>query len=316
MFKNRYWREYPLFLQSVLLLLMIFSFTSFFFAIAQLVLPKLTGVAIADLQNLNEQSPKQAIDAALWLQAITATGIFLLPALLFAYLTHPKPAAYLGLRKPGKSIQWLLVPLVMLGAMVLFLFINSLFQKLSLGAGLRDMQEKHDGMVKAFLTMHSFSDFLKAFAIMAILPAISEEMIFRGILMRLVHKRSHRIGIAIAVSSLVFAVVHYDPAGLIAIFCAAILLGGIYYLTGSLWLSILAHLINNGLQIVLIYIGGNNKTIDALVNSNELPLPVVASGIALFAISFFLLWKNRTPLPDNWSDDFAGEQREDNFTQL
>jgi membrane protease YdiL (CAAX protease family) len=315
MFKNRYWREYPLFLQVVLLLLMMFSFTSFFIAITQLLIPKLTHVQIADLQNISENSPRSYISATLLFQALTAAGIFLLPAILFAYLTHPKPMQYLGLRKPGKPIQWVLVPLVMLGAIILFLFINSLFQQINLGSNVKDIQEKHDSMVKAFLNMQTTGDFIKAFAIMAILPAISEEMVFRGILMRLVHRRSHRIGIAIAVSSLIFAIVHYDPAGLVAIFCAAILLGGIYYLTGSLWLSILAHLLNNGLQIILIYIGGQNKALKAFIDGDNLPWQMIIGGAILFASSFYLLWKNRTPLPDNWSDDFAGEEREDNFTQ-
>ncbi|RYE23914.1 MAG: CPBP family intramembrane metalloprotease [Sphingobacteriales bacterium] len=316
MFKNRYWREYPLFLQSVLLLLMIFSFTSFFFAIAQLAIPKITGVSLLSLQDLNENSPKKVINAALLLQLITASGIFLLPALLFSYMTHPRPTEYLGLRKPGKPIQWLLVPLVILGAMVIFLFINAIFQQMMHGLGFQDMQEKHDNMVKAFLNMTSPADLVKALSVMAILPAICEEMIFRGILMRLIHKRSHRTGIAIAISSLVFAIVHYDPAGLVAIFCAGALLGGIYYLTGSLWLGILAHLINNGLQIVLIYIGNHNQSLKTIMDSNELPLPVVITGVALFIVSFYLLWKSRTPLPANWSDDFAGEEREDNFTQI
>lgn len=315
MFKNRYWREYPLFLQVVLLLLMMFSFTSFVIAIAQLLIPKLTNVAMADLQNITENSPRALINAALLFQSLTATGMFLLPAILFTYLTHPKPMQYLGLRKPGKPIQWVLVPLVMVGAIVLFLFINELFQNLNLGSNAKNMQDKHDSTIKAFLNMQTTGDFIKAFAIMAILPAISEEMIFRGILMRLVHRRSHRIGISIATSSLIFAIVHYDPAGLVAIFCAAILLGGIYYLTGSLWLSILAHLLNNGLQIILIYLGGQNKALEAFIDGDNLPWQMIIGGAVLFASSFYLLWKNRTPLPDNWSDDFAGEERENNFTQ-
>lgn len=304
-----------MFLQVVLLLLMMFSFTSFVIAIAQLLIPKLTNVAMADLQNITENSPRALINAALLFQLLTATGMFLLPAILFTYLTHPKPMQYLGLRKPGKPIQWVLVPLVMVGAIVLFLFINELFQNLNLGSNAKNMQDKHDSMIKAFLNMQTMGDFIKAFAIMAILPAISEEMIFRGILMRLVHRRSHRIGIAIATSSLIFAIVHYDPAGLVAIFCAAILLGGIYYLTGSLWLSILAHLLNNGLQIILIYLGGQNKALEAFIDGDNLPWQIIIGGAVLFASSFYLLWKKRTPLPDNWSDDFAGEERENNFTQ-
>lgn len=78
----------------------------------------------------------------------------------------------------------------------------------------------------------------------------------------------------------------------------------------------LAHLLNNGLQIILIYVGGQNKTLKNIVDGNQLPWQIIVAGIVLFAVSFYMLWKKRTPLSENWSDDFAGEKREDNFTQV
>ncbi|WP_276132649.1 CPBP family intramembrane glutamic endopeptidase [Polluticoccus soli] len=309
MFKNRYWREYPWGMQFLLFVLMIFTLTSFFTVVAYLVVPFFTGVPIAEVAGLNEQSSGRIKDAFLLLQGISSIGVFLAPALLFAYLAHPRPGEYLGLRKPGKAIHWVLVPLVMLGAMPLLLGLESLMREINLAGKAKEMQNTTDTAMKALLTMHSPADFVKSFIVMSIIPAISEEFLFRGAVMRIIHSRNKRTGVAIAVSALTFAVVHYNPVGLFAIFFAAVLLGGIYYLTGSLWLSILAHFLNNGLQIVMMYLGTKNAAIKAFVDGDSIPLWLIGAGAALFAGSFYLLWKNSTPLPDDWSDDFKGEER-------
>lgn len=305
MFKSRYWREYPLFLQLLLLILMMFSLGSFSLFVANLIIPGLTHTPLTDLEKLNEHSPRNIIDAAMLLQTISAAGIFLIPALLFAYMTHPQPIQYLGLRKPGKPVQWFLVTMVILGAIPVFLGIDGLFKTFDFGKAINEMQEKNENAFKALLQMHGLGDLLKALFVLAILPALSEEMIFRGILMRTLHRRNKRIGVAIAITAFIFAMVHYNPYGLFAIFFAAVLLGYIYYLTGSLWLSILAHLINNGLQIVLMYIGNSNADMKTFMEADQLPLWLPLTGGLIMGLSLFLLWKNRTPLPDNWSEDFT-----------
>lgn len=310
MFKNRYWREYPWGLQFLLFVLMIFTLSSFFMVIAYLVVPLFTGVPIADLAGLNDQSTRRIKDAFLLAQGISSTGVFLAPAVLFAYMAHPRPAEYLGLRKPGKAIHWLLVPLVMLGAMPLLLGLEALMRDITLAGKAQEMQNDTDSAFKALLSMQSFGDFLKTFAVLSIVPAICEELLFRGAVMRIIHLRNKRTAVAIAVSALTFAVVHYNPVGLFAIFFAGVLLGGIYYLTGSLWLSMLAHFLNNGLQIVLMYLGTKNAAIKAFVDGDSIPLWLIGAGAVLFAGSLYLLWKNSTPLPDDWSDDFKGEERE------
>jgi uncharacterized protein len=308
MFKSRYWREYPLFLQVLLLILMMFSLGSFSLVVANMLVPTLTGVPLAELANLNEKSTHQVVNGALLMQFITASCIFLLPALLFSYMTHPRPGHYLGLRKPGKPVQWLLVTLLILGAIPVLLGIDGLFKMFDFGKAINEMQEKNENAFKALLQMPTFGDFLKVFFVMAILPAVSEEMIFRGILMRTLHRRNKRIGISIAITAFTFALVHYNPYGLFAIFAAGVLLGYIYYLTGSLWMSILAHLINNGLQILLIYMGNSNPSLKAFMDSDQLPVWLPISGAVVMAISLWLLWKNRTPLPDNWSEDFTAAE--------
>lgn len=70
----------------------------------------------------------------------------------------------------------------------------------------------------------------------------------------------------------------------------------------------LGHMLNNGLQVALLYFGANNATIKAIGESNELPAFVPVIGVAVFAASFYLLWKSRTPLPPDWADDYTKEE--------
>lgn len=297
-------------MQLILFGLMVFTLASFFTVVAYVLTPKITGLSMAEVSTgLTEYSTRKVKDAFLLVQALSSIGIFLVPPLLFAYFTHPKPGAYLGLRSPGKAIHWLLVLIIMVGAIPVLLGIESLFRELPLSGKLKEIQAQNDAAFKALLNMESFGAFLKTMAVMAILPAISEELMFRGIVMRMAYARSKRAGVAIAVSSFLFAAVHYNPVGLFAIFFAAVLLGSIYYLTGSIWMSMFAHFLNNGVQIFLMYLGTHNASVKAFAESDTMPMYLPIAGAIIFAGSFYLLWKNRTPLPYNWADDFANEHR-------
>lgn len=307
MFQNRYWRSYPGWLQILLFVMMVFALFSFMQVLAFVLVPKITSTPVRALHNIGENAPRADINGYMVLQALMASGLFLLPSLLFAYLAHPRPAAYLGLRKPGKAIHWLLVPVAMVALMPAILQLGVLFGKLDMGPALKEMQEQNDRMMKALLNFSSPADFVKALLVMAILPAIGEELFFRGVIMRMIHWRVRKMVHVIILSALVFAMMHGNPQGFASIFISGIMLALIYYWTGSLWLSMLAHAVHNGLQIVLIYAADGNATITNMIESNSVPLSYLVTGLAIFSVAFYLLWKHRTPLPYDWSDDYAGE---------
>ena len=101
---------------------------------------------------------------------------------------------------------------------------------------------------------------------------------------------------------------HSNPYGMLSIFLAGLLLGGIYYLTGSLWCSIAAHACYNGLQIFLTYAAKASPTLKVIEETSSVPLSWVITGTIVFASVFYLMWKNRTPLPNNWSEDYTPEE--------
>src|SRR5262249_52311339 len=112
----RYFREYPWWLQALLFVLMVFVMISLAQVIILVVLPKHYGVTLDQIKGITENSPPRLIDAAIAMQAIGSIFLFMVPPLLFAYLTHPQPGQYLGLRKPGKPVQLVLSILLMVGA--------------------------------------------------------------------------------------------------------------------------------------------------------------------------------------------------------
>ena len=304
----RYFRAYPLGLQLFLFLVLWFTLWSTATSVMFTVFPKFTGLALLQIENINPGSPASLVHAALVVQGLSNLFMFLVPAFLFAYLCHPTPAAYLGLRPAGKKIQWVLVAFVIIGAIPVLEKIDELLSLVNFGPKVKEMQAENDNIMSAFLNMPDTVSFIRTFIVMALVPAVGEEMFFRGILMRFIKKRTHTMVVPVLGSALVFAIFHSNIYGLPSIFTAGILLALIYNLTGSLWCSIFAHLLFNGLQIILSFAGRNNPAMTAFLASDSISYTLVAGGAILFGISFYLLLKNKTPLTANWTDDFAPDE--------
>jgi membrane protease YdiL (CAAX protease family) len=281
---------------------------SFFVVALTPVVLNLMHVSIEALKDVNEKTPRHVINAFLVIQFFTSIGIFLLPVLLFAYFTHPRPKQYLGLVKPGKPLHWWLAPVTVISATPLLLAIASLISNIDFGASVKHAQEINDQTFRALLTMSSPGELIVTFFVLAIVPGLSEELFFRGLMMRFAAKRSRTILFPLVISALLFALMHTNIYGMVSIFLAGLLLGGIYYLTGSLWCSIISHMCYNGLQVLLTYFARNNATFKAMDEANTVPVSWIVAGSLLFAGAFYLLWKNRTPLKSNWSADYTAEE--------
>ena len=88
------------------------------------------------------------------------------------------------------------------------------------------------------------------FLAISILPGITEELVFRGLLQ---NSLTHLMpaGFAIALSSGIFAAVHMQLAAFPALMCLGAAYGYIYHKTGSLRINIVLHALNNGVALTL-----------------------------------------------------------------
>ena len=128
-------------------------------------------------------------------------------------------------------------------------------------------------------------------AVIAVAPAIGEEVIFRGVIGRGLIAR-HGVMAGVVMTSLMFAAVHIHPAHVIALLPLAFFIHLVYLVTRSFWAPVLLHLLNNSLAVVLLRFGDRLEG-SGLDEEAAIPLPLIAISAAIVVMSAVALWKSR-----------------------
>lgn len=243
------------------------------------------------------------------LAQLTASIVsFVFPALLFGYYSSPNALPYIGLQKK--------VSPVLLAAAFLLLFtiipfigwlgeINAHVKLGSMQKSLLEMEAQYNRIMTIFLQMKSPGDLFVNLFIMALLPAIAEELFFRGALQKVLLRLSHQPWIAILVSSLVFALLHGTFFKFIPIFTIGLLLGTVYYITRNIWYTIIIHFLNNAVAVLAIYFAPDNEFLRKFAYDN-IPVPVYGALISFavgIGIIFFIKRKSDEVFPEIITND-------------
>lgn len=185
------------------------------------------------------------------------------------------------------------------GISISFMIINSAIGEWNMNltfpdSSFSDWAERSEEQLKV-LTQHitnftSPTQFLLAILAVAVVPAIGEELLFRGLLQNFLIKAFSNHHVGIWVSGFIFAAIHMQFFGVFPRMFLGVLFGYLYHWSGNLSLAMVAHFINNGLAITLLYLS-NLGTIEVTPEQMEssAPWPVVAafSAICFLLISVF-----------------------------
>src|SRR5437762_10427942 len=115
------------------------------------------------------------------------------------------------------------------------------------------MEADYNKQVEAIIGLNNAGEYILALIIMAFLPALCEETLFRGGLQNFLTRSTRNPWLSILIVSILFSAVHFSFYGFLPRVFLGIVLGLIYYYTGSLWLSILAHFANNAIAVSQFY---------------------------------------------------------------
>lgn len=283
---------------------MIFTLGSFSLVVANFCSVRIFGVSAIQASAVTSSSPKHIIQATQLIQAISSLLMFLGSAILYAYLSHPEPFRYLGLRKITNKIQLLIIPALMIAVIPLLTQLGSWMEALPLGKEALANKKLHADTMEALMQMDHPGALLVNICLFALLPALGEELLFRGVILRLTFNSTRNIHFAIFISAAIFSMAHADVYNFLPIMLAGVLLGYIYYLTGSIWLSILAHFLNNGLQIAALYLSQHQAVAAEAGKLEQYPWYIIAGSVLLSVAVLFWLHRKATPLPEGWSNDF------------
>lgn len=251
------------------------------------------GSPISDLKSITSEPFDDVKICAL--RIINATNQivgFLGASLLFVLLMGRETVNGFWMRFPNKTI--LLVPFLALFSLPLiqaaFEINNSIIPPGSFLENLiKPSEDNLAKMTEVLLTMHSFSEYLIMLFIVAVLPALAEEFVFRGVVQSQLAKTFKNIHVGIWTSAFVFSFIHFQFYG----FLPRLLLGAFFgYLlvhTGSIWSSVLAHFINNAMAVTAAYLAGSAAVGEAQLEEATLnPLLLLLSAL-IFSLLFWVV---------------------------
>jgi membrane protease YdiL (CAAX protease family) len=256
------------------------------------------------LQALTDFSDPASLPLLRYFQMMQSAGLFLLPALLAALFFDRHPLVFLEACSGGKGIIYLVVPAILLTSVP---FINQMIvwnENMELPSFLakieewmKETEEQNKILSRVFLKMPDTGTFMMNILMIAIIPAISEEFMFRGLLQRLFRDWLKNIHWAVILSSVFFAAMHFQFYGFLPRLLMGVLLGYLLYWTGSIWVPVFAHFINNGAAIVFSFleqrgvIGENYGTFGSSGNLFIIFTSAMVTGALIWIVRF--LSKNR-----------------------
>jgi membrane protease YdiL (CAAX protease family) len=193
-----------------------------------------------------------------WLQAINSLIGFFLPAVATAFMLNRKPMRLLGFTGPIKRDQAGLVILIVASSM----FVGTSLSYFNYHIPIPDtwridfekVEKEYNDRVQSIVLLKSWKDYLLSLVIMAFIPALCEESLFRGGLQNFLSRSTQKPWLAIVVVSIIFSLAHFSYFGFLTRLFLGIVLGALYYYSGRLWLSILAHFIYNGVALTVLYV--------------------------------------------------------------
>lgn len=223
-------------------------------------------------------SPKEypgSAQALVLFQAITHLFGFTAAALAFLKFNAQNTGAFLSPRP--------FVPLgLLLASAVLFLLImpaNSFLIEWNMNirfpaflAGFEQWakakEEELRRLTEALTVMDSLPQFLLAFVAIGVIPAIGEELVFRGYLQQELRRWWKNPHLAIWVTAFVFGAIHLQFYGFFPRMLLGVLFGYLYLWSKNIWVPIVGHLMNNGFQVLMLYLA-QHKMVEVDVDSAE-----------------------------------------------
>jgi uncharacterized protein len=152
---------------------------------------------------------------------------------------------------------------------------------------LRDMEDKASKVIDLIIYYDNIPQFLVIFFLVAILPAIGEELLFRGIVQNEILEIFRNPHVAILLSAFLFSFVHFQFFGFFPRMLLGMLFGYLYYWSGNILIPVSIHCLNNGLTLINMNMLKEKKTEIDISSTQHL-----SPGLIIFSlvISVVLLY--------------------------
>jgi membrane protease YdiL (CAAX protease family) len=159
---------------------------------------------------------------------------------------------------------------------------------------MKNMEENAMELTELFLDTKSIGGFLFNIFMIAVLPAIGEELMFRGVLQKQFSDWFRNNHMAIWFTAFLFSAMHMQFYGFLPRFFLGVIFGYLFFWSGSIWLPIIAHFINNTIAVTVYFLINNgkiNESVEEIGTTGHGSLIYLPISIILIAVILFQIYK-------------------------
>ena len=248
-----------------------------------------------------------------WLQLLQSVATFLLPALAGAYLWSNTPMQWLHLNKKPSWQEASAAVVIMLLAIPGINLLSAWNQQMVLPEWMSGIEQwmrmQEDAaaqLTEQFLQVNTVGGLLVNIGLMALLPAVGEELTFRGVVQGMFTRNKH---VAIWATAAIFSFVHLQFYGFLPRMLLGAMFGYMLWWTGSLWVPMLMHFVNNCAAVVVAYLAYNHleegraEMLDTIGTEDTILLGVFSICIVLIMMVMYGYFYSHGKILTNKKDE-------------
>jgi uncharacterized protein len=235
-----------------------------------------------------------------YLQMLSHIGLFVIPAILLAWMAGKNPAKYLMINTKPDAKQVFLGCCIVIASFPIIGLLLEVNMQLSLPEFLKPLEnwifeseESAKLVTERFLSVSTTQGLLINIFIIAVLPAFGEEFIFRGVLMKILKQWTSNPHLAVWLSAIIFSAIHIQFLGFLPRLFLGALFGYMVMYSGSLWIAIIAHFVNNAAAVIAFYFYHNKMTEIQLddIGKGDSGIYLIILSILIVSMLMFAYWK-------------------------
>jgi len=283
---------------KLLLLLGLILIFSVLTALSGLLIGKLYfGSNLSELAVLiSDPETDKAIGFVKFFQLINQIGIFILPIVVYSFFVSSSPGNYLKLDTKPSAVSLLVATLVVYSILPFLNYLAEWNQQIVLPDAfwgieqwMKEKEIQAARLTAIFLKTDKLGGLSLNLLIVAFIPAIGEELLFRGVILRLVKEMTKSLHLAVIISAVIFSAIHLQFYGFFPRFLLGLLLGYSFVFTQNLWVPIFLHLINNASSVIIFYLHYNGFIKTSMESFGASPNPVYIIGSLLATVWLMII---------------------------
>lgn len=229
-----------------------------------------TLILVALVSNIGLDGKKSIVISA----ALQNVFAFVLPAAAVVVFTALKPLEFLRINRAPSMKGLLALVSIYVVMMPAFNWLTNWNEHLSLPEYmapienmLRNAENAAAVITNVIFTNNSIFELIVSVLVVGVLTGFSEEFFFRGALQRIFSTRPTNVHASIWITAFVFSAIHMQFFGFFPRLVLGAIFGYLLWWSGSLWLPIIAHTLNNSIAIISHYAsepGAPKSTIETI----------------------------------------------------